>query len=967
MVTADLFNVKERLNAAVLLTDVVDSTKLHESIGDDAARAMWTHHDRAARQLLRECHGREVGRTDGFLILFLSAADALRFAIEYHQLLSHFRPPLLARVGVHWGPVVLRENGEAEKAAGATPFEVDGLALPVAARVMAAAVGGQALFTSDALAALPKDLAPLFQVKAVGHWRLKGLHDPVALFTVGPPGATFAPPPESAKAYRVVLRDGAWQPLRKIPNNFGMEPDVFVGREDDLAALHVLFEAGARLVTVLGMGGIGKTRLAARFGRAWLGEWSGGAWFCDLSAARTLDGVAAAVAQAISVPLGRTDPIVQLAAALERRGECLLVLDNFEQVSRHAAQSLGVWISKLPLCRFLVTSREVLGLPGEHVHVLSSMSSSDSVQLFVHRVQASGVERLEDQDLRSLPKLMELLDGLPLAIELAAARARVIPPAEQLGRIRQRFRLLASRGGRHDRQATLRGTLDWSWELLSSTERSALSQLSVFEGGFKLSSAEAVVEVQQDTKPAWVEDLLQGLVEKSLVRHVKAGRFDLLRTVQDYASERLDADASLKHATWERHWCYFASLSEQNATADRCLELDNIVVACRRAAASSVPSGPAAAAALLTNAWAALRLVGPFRAGVELATPLLQREDLAPLERAKVRRVLGAVAGLAGDVEAARNHYMQGIELARRAGSINLAAQITCLQADLDIQHGRGDAARAALEQTLSDGHADENTRLMAQNALGHLELNRSAWVPAYENFAAALSLARKLGDRRREGGLESNLGTVALFRGEWDSALRHLTSGLAIADELGDRQWAGNAHCNLGVLSLTLKQYDRARSELILALDTARHMGQRRLEAVSLCNLGLVAQAVDAHLEAKRYLQQAIEVALQMKTPQLEGQFRGYLATILGSLDDPNAVACFDEAEALLATEEDNECLALLACQRSLFAAQHKDWNCAAQQLERARALCQRVEIQPSWELREALAKAEQTLSFRN
>ncbi len=164
------------------------------------------------------------------------------------------------------------------------------------------------------------------------------------LFEAGNADAPFTPPPDTDKAYRVVWSDELWLPVRAIPHNLPAERDAFIGRHDELVELARRLDAGARLVSVLAMGGSGKTRFATHFGRAWMGDFPGGVWFCDLSQARDVDGIVHAVATALDVPLGKADPVTQLGHALAGRGRCLVILDNFEQVAGHADVTLGHWL-----------------------------------------------------------------------------------------------------------------------------------------------------------------------------------------------------------------------------------------------------------------------------------------------------------------------------------------------------------------------------------------------------------------------------------------------------------------------------------------------------------------------------------------------------------------------------------------------------------------------------------------------
>lgn len=525
---------------ALLLTDVIDSTRITEALGEAAIAAHWSAHDRAARDLLRTWRGREVERTDGLLAVFDDAADAACFAVDYHRMLATLGLPFRARAGLHAGPITFRERDETGVALGARRFEVDGLAVSIAARVMATALGGQTLLTVDARQALG---TCALRVQSHGHWRLKGVQDPVELFELGDEHTAFAPPPDADKAYRVVRERDIWLPVREIRHSLPAERDMFVGRGEALQSLARNLERGARLVSVLGIGGTGKTRLVTHFAWAWLGEFPGGAWFCDLSQARSVDGIVAAVAQALDVPLGKSDPVVQLGHAIAGRGRCLVVLDNFEQVARHAEATVGRWLERAPDAQFVVTTRELLGVAGEHAMALPPLATSDAVALFVSRAtSATPGLRPDAADLSAIAELVDVLDGLPLAIELAAARIRVMSPRMLLVHMRDRFRLLGAPNGRRDRQATLRAAFDWSWDLLSDAEKSALAQLSVFEGGFTLESATAVIDLSDIADAPWIVDVVQSLVDKSFVRRADGDRFDCLASVRAYAAEHLATD-----------------------------------------------------------------------------------------------------------------------------------------------------------------------------------------------------------------------------------------------------------------------------------------------------------------------------------------------------------------------------------------------------------------------------------------
>src|SRR6266571_1225801 len=643
---------------ALLLTDVVDSTQLSERLGEAELAALWAAHDRLARDLLEIRRGREIDKTDGMLLLFEAPADAVAYAMEYQRAVARLNPPLKARAGVHVGPVILRENRPSDVARGAKPLEVEGTAKAVAARVMSVANGGQTLLSADARNALGKTA---LRLESHGHWRMKGIAEPIELFEIGEADAAFVPPPDAAKGYRVVREGDLWLPARNIKHSLPAERDSFVNRRETLAELARRLDAGARLVSVLGIGGTGKTRLVTRFGWSWLGDFPGGAWFCDLSRARSLDGIVHAVGEALAVPLGKEDPVTQLGNAIAARGRCLVILDNFEQVSRWAEETLGRWLNRAMEAGFVVTTREVLGLVGEETLALAPLQAPDAAALFVQRAESAKRGFLRTAaDRAAIDPLVKLLEGLPLAIELAATRVRVMSPRTLLSRMRERFKLLSSSGRRRDRQATLRSTFDWSWDLLSLADKAALAQLSVFEGGFTMESAEAVLDLSGYEDAPWTVGTVQSLLDKSFVRQVKDGRFDMLVSVQEYASEHLRTERrfpgsgpSALAAAEARHSGYFARLGEKRAVAGACVEIDNLVAACRRAAARG--AGEEAAGAL-EGAWAALNLRGPFSVGVELASVVSGTPGLGASARATAERVAGSALDASGRVAEARTH-----------------------------------------------------------------------------------------------------------------------------------------------------------------------------------------------------------------------------------------------------------------------------------------------------------------------
>ncbi|NUQ35136.1 MAG: sigma 54-interacting transcriptional regulator [Planctomycetaceae bacterium] len=345
-------------------------------------------------------------------------------------------------------------------------------------------------------------------------------------------------------------------------------PGAIVGREREIAELVALLgKPEPRLITILGPGGIGKTRLSIEAGSRAREGFPAGVWFCDLSLARTFEGICHAVGETLDISLTTGDPAGQIGFAIAGRmeranGSMLLILDNFEQCVEHAQSTIARWLTLAPRARFIVTSRFLLKTPGEHEYILqplklppkkrteaakkmlsrqmSELESYPSVHLFVARAREYVASfRVTEENIEAIAQICVRLDGLPLAIELAAARVRVLTPAQILERLKERFDLLRNmRGDAVDRQATMRAAIDWSWELLAEHERSALAQLSVFRGSFPVDGVEAVVDLGGRS----ALDALDGLIEKSFVRSEERSgerRFSMYETIREYAGEKL--------------------------------------------------------------------------------------------------------------------------------------------------------------------------------------------------------------------------------------------------------------------------------------------------------------------------------------------------------------------------------------------------------------------------------------------
>ncbi len=939
-----------------LFTDVEGSTTLWEERAV-TMRAALERHDRLLCDAIALSCGHVVKTTgDGLVAVFTDAKQALAASLAAQHALHDAVSDHVAAVSDVHAPIALKVRmGLHTGVADARDGDYFGTTVNRAARIMSVAHGEQILLSAATAELVRGDLPEGVTLREMGEHPLKGFAHPERLLQVVAAGLRAEFPPLASQG-------------RSLP----AENDAFVGRSDAISELERRFTAGARLVSVLGIGGSGKTRLATRFGWAALQHFPGGVWFCDLTTARGLDGVLLAVAHGLDVPLGKDDPVAQLGFAIAARGHCLVILDNFEQVTRYAEPTLGRWLSRASDARFLVTTREVLGVPGEEILALAPLAPDEAIELFTQRARVAkpGFEP-GAEDAAAIARLVRLLDGLPLAIELAAARIRIVPPRTLLARMSERFKVLASSGGRIDRQATLRAVFDWSWDLLSPPEKAALAQLSVFEGGFSLEAVEAVLDLSDFENAPWALDMLQSLVQKSLVRNAPHDRFELLVSVQEYAAEHLRTEqrfagsgAAAQRAAEARHGTYFADLDERAATAHACADLDNLIAACRRAAARGDVD---VAARALERAWWALRLRGPFRAGIELASVVEPIAHSDPAAAARVNWVAGGALDSCGRYAEACERMQASIEASRavadRAGECRARIALAgCLR-----EIGSREAARASVDAALAIATAldDANLKGRARNNLGSLEVDSGRLAQGCTHYEEALVLTRRSGDRRMESGVLGNLGMLHADMGASEQARRYYEGALRVAQEVGDRKVEGNTLCNIGLFLFLEGNLGEARDQLEAALSVSREVGNAHLECVTLCNLGIVHEYLDEPDNARQHLERALAIARELGHRRSEGQVLGYLGRVHGRRSEfADARRCLDAGEALLRAISSRESLGITLAIRAEIEHMAGNAEPARAALAASEALAADIAPGANSELGLALARARKSLA---
>ena len=715
----------------LLFTDVEGSTRLLHEHGGAYANLLAEH-----RLLLRGAFARRGGvevdtQGDSFFYVFARAHDAVEAAQDAQQALQ--ATPLRARIGIHTGEPLVTDEGYV------------GIDVHRAARIMDAGHGGQVLLSQTA-----RDLLDEVQLRDLGEHRLKDLSAPQRIFQLG--GAEFPP-------------------LRTLHQaNLPVQPTPLVGRERELAEASALLREH-RLVTLVGPGGSGKTRLALQVAAEAVEAFEQGVWWVSLAPLAEAQFVEAAIAQAVGARDGVEDHL--------RPQRALLLLDNFEHLLA-AAPRVAELLRGAPHIKVLVTSRAPLHLAGEQEYPVPTLDEDEAVALFIER--ASGVKPSFQPD-EHVRTICRRLDGLPLALELAAARVRVLPPAKLAERLEHALPLLT--GGPRDapdRQRTLRATLDWSYDLLDEEEKRLFARLAVFAGSFPLDAAEQIC--------AGTLDLLQGLVDQNLLRETSAARFFFLETVREFATERLSERNDVEAAR-HRHAEYFVGVAEEaeprlnNASVLKTLaeEEPNL----RAALSYCGERAPELMLRLAGALWRFWAYRGRYEEAQRWLGEALRRDVGGPsLARAHVLRGLSSVLLSDADLERRRTLLDEAVKLYRMFGDEDGLAR--CL-------NNLGVLSLASI----SGGRPSDI----------EFELDR-----ATELFEESLIIGRRLVERGGQVALATpiqNLAEIAIQRENWSAARRLTTEALDVARAQGDDVNGAGALLKLAWIAALTDEDDEA------------------------------------------------------------------------------------------------------------------------------------------------------------
>jgi predicted ATPase/class 3 adenylate cyclase/Tfp pilus assembly protein PilF len=839
----------------LLFTDIEGSTRLVGQLGDRYEPVLADH-----RRLLREAFGSRGGSEvdtagDGLFYAFPSARSAIAAAVAGQRALAAQEWPadVRVRMGIHTGEPISGEAGYV------------GLDVHRASRICNAGHGGQVLVSKTSCDLAQGELPEEVSLLDLGEHRLKDLPTPDRLFQVVAPGLGREFPP-----------------LRSIdsrPNNLPRQLTAFIGRQREIGEAKRIV-AQSPLLTLTGPGGVGKTRLAIEVAGDLLDEYEDGVWFVDLGPVSDPGFVGHTIATSLGIMDIAGQPILDTVIDHLRRRHVLLVLDNCEHLLDAAARAVDALLRACPHLRVVATSREGFAIPGEAVFPVPSLTAPDeahagtddlgqyeAVRLFSERAAAAQPGfRVTDRNARAVAQICRRLDGVPLALELAAARVRALPVEQIAARLDDRFRLLTGSSRiTVPRHQTLRQTIDWSHDLLADDERIVFRRLASFAGGCTLEAAEAVC-AGDPVDEYGVLDALSRLVDKSLVvadTDAEEARYRQLETIRQYGRDRL-LEAGEGEVTLRRHRDWYLGFAGRAAPEffrgvesaqwlerlDR--EHDNLRAALQWS--TDEPGESMAALRLAAGLWRFWEIRGHIAEGRSWLERALAQTDgeVSPL-RADAFTGAGILAFMQGDHAAAHGFHEQSLELHRRVGDYMGIAFAANNLANAALLSGDYAAARRLYEPGLAWARSQANKRPLGFALVNMAEAVALDGEPelAREQYEEGIATFRSLGDRWGEAFALDSFGTMLGRQGSHAESERLHGEALRISRELRDQRGEARALTHLGDQAARTEDRGRAKQLYRQSFEIRHALGDRAGMASALEKLATVVASDEAHSAA--------------------------------------------------------------------------------------------------------------------
>lgn len=855
-----------------MMTDVEGSTRLWESNPQEMLKAI-SRLDALIPEVIGPFSGvqpRDQGEGDSSVGAFGSASDAVGCALELQRRMNSEswsdETPLKVRVALH--------SGVGEVVNG----NYRGVVLSRAARLRALANGGQTLISGTTKSLIDDSLPEGATLVDLGHVQLRDLDQPEHVFQLSHPDL-----PE------------VFPPLRTSEAGTGNLPhqlNSFIGRERETReVIDRLYDH--RLVTITGPGGSGKTRLALKVAADLVQGFADGVWLVDLGVLKEPSQLPSTVIEALGLKHQGPGEAADTLLSHMRRRHALIVLDNCEHLREAAASFVQKFLGACPAVKVVATSQQLLAVPGEAQILLRPLSlprgdegldmdlamKSESIMLFMDRARlADPCFEIGEQDVRPLVTISRRLDGIPLAIELAAAKVSVLGVKQIQERLDDRFALFGGMGGpAAERQRTLRATVSWSHDLLAPAEQILFRRLAVFPSHFSLEAAEHVCAMG-DLKQVDILELLSRLVARSVVFSLdKEGerRFGMLETLRMFAREKLkEADEETAIMSGLIDWVEsFATRAGQGLRGPdepwwldlAHLEVPNIHAALDHADSSGKAQSALAIASSLVRFWRVRGSAREGRARIIHSLGLYVGDDMAV--RAKALIAAGILAQEQGDFAHARILYAQALELRRlEPPGVDLAEALLRSGA-VEYATGNYDKAMESYNESLSlrTLHADPWTMGAALQGVGGVRYWHGDLEGARQAFEESLDFQRESGDRERLSALLLSLGAVEFAMSNLDRATELFEESLALSRTLKNDGGVAQALVRLGAVGLMRDRYELARPLFEESLEIQRKVHDRQGEAASLHGLSVVADHFGDHETSERFQRESLELRHQI------------------------------------------------------------------------------------------------------
>ena len=905
-----------------LMTDVEGSTRQWEAHPDKMRLATERLNEILYNAIERGAGSRpeEQGEGDSVVAAFSRASDAVASALDLQQKLAKEVWPdgiaLQVRMGIHTGEVQLRGDRN-----------YFGPPLNRCARLRDLAHGGQILVSSATEQLVRGSLPEGAHLRDMGPQGMKDLSQPERVFQLLHPDLPDEFPP--------------LQSLEVLQNNLPVQLTSFIGREEEMQEIQRLISV-SRLVTLTGAAGCGKTRLAVQVAANLADEFDDGVWFVNLAAVTDPALVPHTTAASLSVQEEPRRAIVETLIDHMRDRRLLVIFDNCEHLLAACTELAGVLLKSCPKLAIVATSREPLGVEGETswrvpslaIPQLESQGSPDELiqyegtRLFMERALAVASDfRADSDEAAAVSQICRRLDGIPLAIELAAAHVDVLTCEQIASRLDDQFRILTG-GARTalERQQTMRAAVEWSYELLTDSERLVLNRLSVFVGGFSLEAAEEVC-ADEPVESSDVFRLLSSLVRKSLViseRRRHAVRYRLLETIMQYARDRLrESGEGAKVRSRHRDW--FLELAEraepelmEGGKQARWMALleeehDNLRAALEWCADDDDPAPMARLSAALHRFWYVRGYAGEGRRWFKRA--LERREQLPPQLVAKALLGAGSLAWAHHDHRAALPVLNESLEIRREMDDIRGIAQSLAILGNVHSSLGDNDSAASLWQESLEIGRRIDDKRGTAAVLanLAFLTAGKGNFEEALKSFEESVAVTQEVGDRHNEALGLFNIGAIWNAQDEYAKSRHYYEEALRIGRELGASELTLTALGYLGDTAFNQGDYEAARNWWEESLDMSHPAEHVWGESIT---RGTLAYLSARYEEGRRWCEKAAAVSREAgeKRP-LEFSLRWASQCAMGEGDAVSARTYLEEAfEVARSLEPDSERLELLA-----------------------------------------------------